>query len=272
MSKISDKYRKDYKNANFENPRLAYKREKRKLKLKKFTSIIAVILIVVFIYLIFFLPYFQIKQIELNGLQKVNKENIQKIIDDYRAERKWLIFSKNNFWVFDKQDLISAISERYYFENFEIKKRWPNKIILNLDEKESAINWTTSNLCFHLDLTGVAIEYCADNQGLIRIKDLDNQMVKIGERAIEKEKLAYALELNQQIKLLNKVTPQVFEKQGTELNLKTEEGPEIKFNTNLTVSEQVARLALLLDQGELKADFKKVKYIDLRFGEKVYYK
>jgi cell division septal protein FtsQ len=273
-TKISSKYQKDFKNMDYKNPRLIRDKEKRQARIKKMVFLLVGVLIVAFLYFIFYSAYFRIETVEVNGLHKIKQENFDKLIDEYRNSRHWFIFSHNNFWLHSKKELTSRIFEHYHFEEFGIKKKWPNKLVIELKEKESAINWLTNNLCYHLDLTGVAVEYCETNNGYLTIKDLKDNDARIGGQVVEKNELEYIVDLYNQSTAItrDKYTLLSFEKTDNLIELKTEQGTVLKFNTNLTVAEQVARLDTLMKNTDLKDNLNNLQYIDLRFGEKVYYK
>jgi len=259
---------------DYKNPRLIRDKEKTK---KRFMSFVFWLIGIAFcgaVYGLLFSPFFYIQNIQVNGLEKVKPENINKIIDEYRFSKKYFVFSKNNFWLFNKNNLQGKVFEHYYFEEFKIKKRLPNRIEINLKEKESAINWLTNNLCYHLDLTAMAIEYCEGGNGLLTIKDLRNEELKVGDSPLEKSELKYIVELNNQVKniALDKLQLINIEKDDNLLDFTTEQGIMIRLNSDLTIGEQIARLDTLLNQQEIKDNFENLKYIDLRFGEKVYWK
>jgi len=45
----------------------------------------------------------------------------------------------------------------------------------------------------------------------------------------------------------------------------------VRFNSNLTQTEQILRLNTLISQTDVGKTLGNMKYIDLRFGEKIYY-
>lgn len=271
---ISKKYQKDYSNAKFDNPRLVKVKENRMKRFRKFIYALFVVFFFGLLYIFFYSPFFEIKNFQINGLEKVRKENIEKIINDYQGKRNFLIFSRNNFWNFDKNELVSEFNKYYVFENLEIKKKLPDGVIINLVEKQSAINWLVGDLCYHLDMTGTAIEYCEGGNGLLTIKDVGMNQIDIGDVAIYADDLKYLVELNEQGRniLKDKFQPIIYEKNKNAVTAKMESGPEIRFNTNIEVGDQVSRLDLLLKEAAISEQFLQMNYIDLRFGEKVFYK
>jgi len=274
MSKIKEKYQKDYKNISYKNPRLIQKQEKRKKKAKKLVLLIIAVIIAAVFYFIFFSYYFQIQQAEVVGLKNVKQENIDQIVNEYRFGKKFGIFSKNNYWFFNKNDLKDKISKNYKFENLEIEKQLPNLALIKIKEKKAQLAWLTNNLCYHLDTTGLAIEFCEGEDNYLRIKDMTDQPIEIGDAPLSEDELDYFIELMYQV---NRIGQEQFFVEGME---KTDNNIEIKTNTNfkifvnqsLGVEEQLARLEFLLSQNEIRNNLVNIEYFDLRFGEKVYYK
>ncbi len=273
MSKISSKYQRDFKNMDYKNPRLVKDQQNKKKKYTRLIGCFACVFVLAILYLIFYSPVFRINEVQINGLEKVNRQNFELLVNDYRFDRTFLIFSNNNYWLFNKKKITNKIFAQYYFEEFSITKKWPNKVDITLKEKQSAINWLTNNLCYHLDLTGLAIEYCEENDGYLIIRDLENVDVRIGGSVINSEDLNYLIDLYQQTKNIVKEDFNLIEieKQKNLLTIKTEQGTELKFNQNLTVDEQIGRLYTLLGQPSVKEKLQTIRYFDFRFGEKVYY-
>ncbi|SRR6056297_1627697 len=273
MPKISPKYQKDFKNSDYKNPRLLKDKERRKKRITKCILFMAISLLFFAIYGLFMSNYFSINEVQVNGLEKIKPGNVNKIIDQYRQDKFFLIFKRNNYWLFDKNDLKEKIFQYYYFEDFNIKKHWPNKVVIDLTEKDCAITWVSSNICHHLDRTGTVIEYCNQADGSIQINDLTGTPMKIGEKAVSTEELRRILELFNGVENItkNKLKISNVTKKNKNLTFFTGQGMELKFNLNLTVAEQVARLHTILKQEQVKKYLNDLSYIDLRFGEKVYF-
>ena len=273
MSNLSLKYQKDYKNAEYSNPRLTRDREKRSRRWRGFCLTIFMAVITGLIYLLFFSPLFEIKEVSINGLEKIKSDSIAKILSEYRGERRWLFLSNNNFWLFDAAAVESRLGQKYFFEKLEIKKKFPAAVTISLEEKISAVNWLTNNFCYHLDMTGMVIEYCDSATQNMTIKDGANRAAEIGQPAITREELVYLVEISDQfgMRTKNQFRTKQIEKFGNLFDFIQETGPILRFNYNLTAAEQIQRLGSLLEQPDFVASMSDMKYIDLRFGEKVYY-
>ncbi|MFH0779553.1 MAG: hypothetical protein V1928_01715 [Parcubacteria group bacterium] len=274
MPQISSKYQKDFKNLDYKNPRIIRDQAKAKSRWIKLALLFVFVAIAGLAYLIWLSPVFQIKQVEISGLNKVKRESLDKIIDQYRFSRKWLAFSRNNFWIFNCNDVKNAIAEKYFFDDLKIEKKLLNRVEIGLKEKESTVNWFSKGQCFRLDPSGLAIEYCEDSGGLLKIRNMQNSDLSIGQRAINAGELAGIIAFNEQLSRLikGKWTIAIYEKTANSLMAKTLEGAAIYFNSALPAAEQIGRLAALMNQSDIKSNLGKINYIDLRFGDKVYYK
>lgn len=274
MPNLSTKYQRDYKDVEYNNPRLRRDKEKQRRRVQVIVLICVAIFVASGVYFFLFSPVFAIRNIEVRGLQKIKPDSLKGILNDYRRERRWFILSKNNFWLFDPTEARAAVEKKYFFEKFDVKKRLPNTIVIDLKEKISAINWLANNLCYHLDLTGAAFEYCDNESKNITIRDMVDHEVKMGEGAVESAELHYIISLLEQFNLLTKNQAIVLrvEKSQNLLDFVPKSGPVVRFNSNLTVEEQISRLTAMLNQPNFTLEMLKLQYIDLRFGEKVYYK
>lgn len=276
MSSISEKYRKDYKNADFGNPRLVQKKEKRQRRWRQLAWWSGFLLAAAAMYVLFFSNFFEIKHLELRGLQRIKSANIEKIATDYMAGKGGYVFSQGNFFVFNKRQLIKEIGKFYSLESCQIKKIWPNRVLIELAERTAKLNWYTQELCFHLDDSGTAIEYCTDEYNgqefNFKIKDLTERKLAVGEQAVAREELTGLIQLHKELSQLGFVGIELLAKNGSIVDVKTSQGPTFKFNLRLNISEQILRLNMLLQGSALKNDWQNKQYFDLRFGQKIYYK
>ncbi len=270
---ISTKYQKDYSNTNFDNPRILKRKEERRLLLLKLSVALGGVIVSGLLYFLFYSPYFRINSFEITGLKKIKQENIESILNNYFAKRKYIIFSRKNYWLIDREAIKKEISRFYYFERLDVRRKFPNRLVVDVIEKQPLINWTTKELCFNVDMTGSAIGYCEKEAGLLTVRDLDQKDVEIAQLVIDSEKLMLIIDLHERTKVLlkEKYNPLYYELKDNLITAKSDAAPEIRFNLDLGVGEQVGRLDLIARQPDLRDEFNKLKYIDLRFGDKVYY-
>ena len=88
-----------------------------------------------FVYFFLLSDNFFIKAINISGNENIPKNDLQKIVRARLEQKRWLIFPGKNILLFDKQDLISDIEDKYIIENIKIKKKLPFTLSIELEEK-----------------------------------------------------------------------------------------------------------------------------------------
>lgn len=271
---------------NYKNKRKSNFLEKFKIK---FLIISLIFLTIFIIYLLFFSKLFLIKTIEVRGNQTINTQEIKDIAQEHMFRSRFIIFNQQNRFFIDKNTLIADLSSRYKLSNIFLNVGIAT-ITINIEENESAIIWKTNEDSYYLDLNGIIIKKISEtdltltndrpetdnsrekNQFPI-ISDNGNDSVWIGKKAIEPEEINFILNLSDQlkdIKLFKIKNYKIDDKWVNEVRVETELGWEVYFNTKDDTSTQINNLVVLLNE-KLK-DRSKLNYIDLRFGNRVYYK
>jgi len=272
---ISLKYQKDYKNADFHNPRLQKEKDTQRKISKILLKFFILIVALGSFYTIFFSPYFRIQEVSFSGVKNFNHDIVADMINQYRDSRKFYIFSRNNYWMFDKDELKNILQEKFWIDYIDMKKIWPNIIVLDVGERESAINWVSGDKCFRLDLTGTAIAPCTDSAAMLTISDKSILPIEIGKRMIEKQELDELIKIDQSMKIIGEgfhFNLANYEKNEKSLELKTADGFSVFFNLAQPADTQIERLELLMKQNDILTNLSKLQYIDLRFGDKLFYK
>lgn len=273
MPNISSKYQKDYKSAKFQNPRNLRKKKERNKFLIKALVFFSVILFISILYFLFLSPYFKIETININGLNNISKEKFEQIVSDYQSSRKLLLFSRTNILIFLEKDLENKIGKSYLLEDIEVIKHYPNQIDINILEKQAKITWLTQNQCFHLDEEGTVIEYCEDNNiDFIKLKDSGNHDLQIADQAVNQDQILYFIKLKELLSSQIDCVMFEFDKNKPQsITVVTDKSFYLLINKDINLSEQVSRLFVLLESDDFKQEIDEIKYIDLRFGEKIYY-
>jgi cell division protein FtsQ len=89
--------------------------------------IFMVILIIVLALISFFLsPFFKLRDIDIAGLNNMSTSNINDMVSSY---------IKTNIWLIDKQEIKDKISLSNYVESANIKKRYPNSLLIDINER-----------------------------------------------------------------------------------------------------------------------------------------
>ncbi len=288
------KRRPDYQKKNFKNP-LYPKRNKSVSAARGFNRRLAWFVIIVIVAGLFFLSNssrFKITKIEINGNQLVDTQDIERLVNDQLAKRRWLFFHQSSIFFFNKSQTKSVLEQTYFLEELAVKKKYFNTVVINLKEKNSGLIWASNQKQYYLDLTGVAIreiqptdllffEGLGDTE-IIRaeinsgqyplVKDQSNREVVIGQPAGPEALVDFVVALT---KLLEPGADfsvshyEVSSSNAQDITLVTQEGWLAKFSLTNPVESQFNSLMLILRQRV--PDRAKLDYIDLRFGEKIFW-
>ncbi len=155
------------------------------------------------------------------------------------------------------------------------KKYKPAELNISLGEKVSSLTYLTQDSCYNIDIQGLIVEKCNDlSAGFIQIRDESGKEANIGEQALSKEDVNYIIELNDQLEGqgIDIRTFKLVSASSSDLRVITERGFEIYFNKNLSISQQLTTFNILVREEIGPENLDNVNYVDLRFGEKVFYR
>ena len=249
-----------------------------------------VVLIVIvfgsFLYFTLWYDRFQVKNISINGNQKINTNDLKTLIDknitlkmlNFLSTKSIFLVNENNLkqHILDISPVIGQvkITKKYPQDiNVEVKERQPVGIYCTLPDDPLQSNFKQ---CFYVDIEGVAFEqvYNMANDYPIVRQAVVRGDIFAGEEVIGKgimsavEKIEKALKSNYNIDMREAMvsTP-------IRLDVKTGENWQIYFNLDKKsdINLQITKLNLLLDSQITEEDRKKLEYIDLRF-DRAYYK
>lgn len=265
---------KDLTESNYKNPRLDRQKKGRKKKLYVLIAALFVILVILSIYFIYISPYFRIQQVDITGLQNIKEDQFRQIIQ--KELDKGFIFKHDNILLFDSEKVRQDISDNYLLEWLNIEKEYrPAMIFIGLEEKVSALTYLTAENCYNIDLTGAIVEKCNHlSTDFIQIRDASEAQKNIGDSAINQATVRYIIQLNDELESqgVDIRTFKVISKDSSDLRVLTDQGFEIYFNRSLEIKEQLVRFNILVREEIGAENLDKINYIDLRFGDKVFYK
>ncbi len=225
----------------------------------------------------FFSFYFKIKAIEAGGGKRITVQVLEDLAWEQTEERRFLVGSQKNINLFNKNKLTGLLKEEYSLENVTVNKDWPDKIVINIQERDYSLIWLESEKYYYIDNEGNIISEADPMQ--INQKDYPLIENKGKSRIFGKKVEVKSDDLSCIIKLFNEfrnnykdfaVDRFILDNDINAVKLALIDGPQIYFNTTADIIEQISRLIIFIDR-KLKDSFKNKNHIDLRFGDKVYY-
>lgn len=233
-------------------------------------------LFVLIFWLAFYSNYFVIKSIEARGGEGLNPRDIESIAWSQINDSAFILWPQKNIFIFDKEELIKTLNLKYSFNNIIVKKKLPNKIIINYNEKEYSLMWLEKDIYYYTDAHGYVIKRIGDapeNKDYPLIENKSSFFIESNRVAIDQVLIDYALTLFDKMASYPDMPIDRFiiEDDNTTLKVQLKDGPKLFFNITKDPDEQLNKIVTLKNE-ILKEDFDKKEYIDVRIGDRVYYR
>ncbi|MCX6792933.1 MAG: hypothetical protein NTY12_02815 [Candidatus Falkowbacteria bacterium] len=233
--------------------------------------------IIVFIFLAWLLLFSNVlvvKNIEVKGTNLISSSDVETLASDHLDRSRLLFLSESRLAVFDSNSLKQEINDRYALDNIKVVKKIPSTLQVIISEKAPAAVWFEADTYQQIDASGwilVPVAGPVENLPII----FNNGFPKINDKKIDGADKIIVFAKNLTPEFVNrfsgiKIKQLAVDNEQDTIKLVPERGAMIYFSTSDDLNKQLDRLDLLL-RSELKDRFEKVRNIDLRFGDKVYY-
>ncbi|PIR92002.1 hypothetical protein COU01_04065 [Candidatus Falkowbacteria bacterium CG10_big_fil_rev_8_21_14_0_10_44_15] len=228
--------------------------------------------------------YFMVDNVIVNGSQKIAEDKIYDIIAKRLSARRLFIFSQQNIFAFSKRQAKREILNNFFVADLTINKKLPRTITVSFNESAPVAVWAEGERYYYIDSNMIilspveSLELSADNLIILKNALAESQIktedttkkVAVGERYLN-----ICLNLRQKLVEKQIAIDNICEVNKAEVKVQIKVsagGPKIYFSADDTLDKQFAKLTVLL-AGKISPDaLSKLEYIDLRFGDKVYYK
>lgn len=230
------------------------KKKKSFFKKPYFWGFIFVILLFIGGFYFFFLnSYFYIDDIKVDGFDIPTESYI---------EKKFLFFSSRSIFFVSlnkmKEDLLNNFHE---IEDVKMKRIFPNNVKVEIVRREAVASWCDEDYCIKVDNKGVMFEEGRDGEFFF-YKETEK---KIGEEILSREEILAMRKINN---ALDNVT--FFIITSSKLEAYTSTGYRLYFLVSGDIERQIDNLNFTIDEEIDNID--DLQYIDLRYGNNVYYK
>mgnify|MGYP001293312400 CR=1 FL=1 len=304
------------------NPFIKEKSNKRFKKRCLYCLVTGSIVLIFLIYLVFFTQIFVIKNIKINGLSRINQEEIEKIVQDQVDSGKTFVFPQKNVVFFNKQELIEKMNV-YNFSKLDVKKGPFSGIKINIEEREIAYILEEGSTFYYLDNQANLVleqKVCSDiensenievNQDNLastsqetleniekRLLEAENECLKLKENIlkdnfnpiienietsslinfekkqakISKEYLDFTKKLYNDLGIESDFRAKKFviDESRDTIKVKLYNDVLVFFSLKDDYDTQIRRFMML--RNEYRDKLKGVEYIDIRYGDKIYFR
>jgi len=228
------------------------------------------------IWLLFFSSVFTIKYVEVKNANLTSSASIEADVFNQTDTKRVFIFSQNRLFVFSSRSLRTALIDKYSLQDVKVIKKLPSTLIIELTERQAAAVWFEADQYLLLDASGhiISTSSATTNLGLPLIRNnglpkINNQQVEVDPSVIASAKQVFE-DFPPRFSWIT-IKEMDTNNEDQTLILAANKGPLIYFNTTDNIDQQLVRLDTLL-RSDVRARFAKLSYIDLRFGDKLYYK
>lgn len=225
-------------------------------------------------YLFIFSSYFQIREIQISGNKEIRTQDLQELVEN-KINQKLLFYQIKNIFLVNSEDIKKTITDGFpKIAEVNLKRKFPNSLIVEAKEREPIFIWCKdSSPCFYLDKEGIIFEEVSgDSPGLLKIKSPGIEGFKLGSRIIEKETMIILEEIQSKLRDNLRISIKEISISGGKIIVQTEKSWQIYFDLNENPDQEILNLSQVLEKEISPEKRESLEYIDLRFGNRVYYK
>lgn len=228
-------------------------------------------------------PRLGILQVVVNGAESIPADQLVAKINGELDSRRLLFFHQRNRFLFDEAGLRAALSSTYSFESLSIERSCtlfgPGGCLLQVTvkEKTSQLLWKSGDRTYLADLQGVVTRELASEETeplgrLPLLSDMNASPVVVGSSIASPEEISGIFLFHQRLRDegISFHATGIDRMVGKWTAVETDAGYRILFDPVGDVTSQADHLNILLR--DTVKDPSKLEYIDLRFGDHIYYK
>lgn len=227
------------------------------------------------------LPYLRVGPIEIRGAMTLPPQRIEAEIRQELAGPVFRFLPRDNFFLVSAESIERRLRGRFpQIETVNVGKRFPNRLIVAVGERqlwgvycERPDETKPPRTCFYLDTHGVAYSEVAAVEGwllpVIYAPVLDGD----GGTAVAPATLEFYSRAREALAVIDAhlLAATVSTSTPDDIRLSLAEGWELWVSTNRPVGEWLTVLRTVLEK-EISDRRGELEYVDLRFGNKVFYK
>lgn len=239
------------------------KPEKTKYPIVSFWKLIVLLIfILTLLYIIFYSKYFRIKEIIIQGNVLTSEENISQHIPN-----------NSNIFLFNSSKTKKLILQNNpEIKNIDIIRGIPNALKIVILEHDNKIIWESGGNRYLVSSQGKVTKKINQEDVFAYPSVIDNKNVpvEISANIVSSSFISFIININSKLFESTNLSPLYFQVNETtfDLNLYTDSGIYIKFNTMRSSAKQLDNLkkVLIAKKSEIK------EYVDLRIDGLAYFK
>jgi cell division septal protein FtsQ len=244
---------------------------------------LAIAFLAISVYIFIFSPYLEINQVYVQGAEELKEVEIKKLADSFLEEKYFQVIPKKNLLLASKGELEKKLKNEFKkISSVEIKKIFPDTIIISITERKALLIWCSGEACFLVDEKGFVYSPAdfesaeIKENNLIIVHDQSQSEIQ-SERPIFKPEFGkFLIDFREKAKDAldvqfdsNFETPRAISGDLTGI---ASEGWKVNLNAEIEVDKEIGMLRIVMEKNIDPEKRKDLEYVDLRTEGKVYFK
>lgn len=226
-------------------------------------------------YFMFLSGHFTIRDVKISGLETIPREEILINLNKIFNQKKFGVLGSNNYFIFPGAKLQASLREQFpKIGLVRIEKINPDGINIVINERKAIGVWCYKISCFYFDKGGVVFEEAPKSTGslMLSIDDEAANSAELGDVVLRDGDVEF-------FQSVQGITVRSFSfgvkgfliTPDGEFEVTTTEDWQIFLDKSESPQYQLSNLKYVLDE-EVKTRRRELEYVDLRLGNRVYYK
>ena len=242
---------------------------------------VCVIMLAGAVWFILRLSYFRVDRIEVTGNRMLSAEGVAGAAREAIGGTLGRIIPQSNFFIISSETIERALRERFpSIESVRVSRRFPDRLLIRVSERtlwgvycEQAALSLPPRSCAYLDTSGTAYAELSQFQGWLLPVIFGSGSVALGTAPIPPATLAFFGQARAALAAVNGelLAMRLSTSTPVDARLELAEGWELWVSTDRPIAEWSGVLQTVLAE-EVGARRRELEYVDLRFGNKVFYK
>jgi len=264
---------------------LASSRKLRRKRLILKAIVVGVIFAAIFAGVVAFfrMHYLQVEKIEISGNNLINSDDLIKKIKTNLEGKYFGLFPKANIFLIPKDKILAELPEEFKrIKKISLDKKYFGAVAVKIDERNNAVLFCEKEDCAYADENGFVFEKAPYFSGAVFLKLVEQRNLDSGENAktideylgtnlIAENEFKKILEFAGLAAKTGGGTKEVVLKKENIYEFYMNEGWKIILNDKNESQSAYLNLVTALDSN-IKDKHPKLDYIDLRLGNKIYFK
>ena len=234
------------------------------------------------LYILFFSAALSTDSLRITG-GSVSEQNRTRIFLEGQISGKYFgIFPRNNFFLIQEHSLERKLLDSFpLLRSVTLSQEFPDQLFADILLRKKAVLWCSGGPCYLVTEEGQVRESQGifaseeEKQNALFVIDRSGQPVHLGQKIFDFDFVSFVADVAPHFedRLGIRVTGEysAFSRFAHELCIQTEEGFMVYLNTNVPLEESVDTLALLFEKEINEEQRKKLRSIDLRTENRVFY-